>query len=123
MRIMTRGAASVLLAALTVLACDRMPAETTVEPRFSAAERTVYESLYDFDGSYFVFACTPEGDPLPIDQGEPIRMEGKLFERITVLLKGNGEYHYTEHTMPVGMRGVGVDSGEEFRVTERDQVV
>jgi hypothetical protein len=25
--------------------------------------------------------------------------------------------------MPVGLRGVGVDSGEEFRVTERDHAV
>src|SRR5262245_38134553 len=99
MRITTLKGAGALLAALTVLACDRVPTDITVEPRFSAAERTVYEALYDFDGSYFVFACTPDGDPLPIDQGEPVQMEGKIFERIVVLQKGNGEHHYSEHTM------------------------
>jgi hypothetical protein len=123
MRIMTRRIPGLLLAALGMLACDGFPTDISVEPRFSAAERSVYESLYDMAGSYFVFACSPAGDPLPIDQGELVLMEGKIFERITLLQKGNGEYQYKEHTMPVGLRGVGVDSGEEFRVTERDQLV
>ena len=118
----TRTLATLVLGSLTLAACEQAPTEMTLEPRFSA-ERTIEQSLYDLTGSYFSFACNAEGEPIPEDEGELVLMEGQIFERITVLQSANGEYHYTQHTMPVGLRGTGVDSGEEFRVTERDHAV
>ena len=85
----------------------------------SAAQRTVEESLYDLSDSVFRFACSDDGEPLPIDEGEAVRLEGNIFERLSVLYDGAGGLHYTLDTMPVGMRGVGLTSGEEFRVSEK----
>ena len=89
----------------------------------TAAQRTVEESLYDLSDSVFRFACSDDGEPLPIDEGEEVRMEGKIFERLSVLYDGAGGLHYTLDTMPVGMRGVGLTSGEEFRVSESSHAV
>ena len=89
----------------------------------TAAQRTVQESLYDLSDSIFRFACSDDGEPLPIDEGEEVRMEGKIFERLSVLYDGAGGLHYTLDTMPVGMRGVGLTSGEEFRVSESSHAV
>jgi hypothetical protein len=116
------------LAALTSLiaACDNAPLEPVngeAAPQFSAAERTVDEALYDLTDSFFAFACSEDGDVLPIDEGELVRLEGKIFERVTLTRDGAGGYHFLYHTMPVGLRGTGVTSGEEFRVTERDHGV
>ena len=89
----------------------------------SAAQRTVQESLYDLSDSVFRFACSDDGELLPIDEGEAVRMEGKIFERLSVLYDGAGGYHYMLDTMPVGMRGIGLTSGEEFRVSESSHTV
>ena len=89
----------------------------------SAAQRTVQESLYDLSDSIFRFACSDDGESLPIDEGEEVRMEGKIFERLSLVLDGAGGYHYMLDTMPVGMRGVGLTSGEEFRVSESSHAV
>ena len=89
----------------------------------TAAQRTVQESLYDLSDSVFRFACSDDGEPLPIDEGEEVRMEGKIFERLSLVHDGAGGYHYTLDTMPVGMRGVGLTSGEEFRVSESSHTV
>jgi hypothetical protein len=116
---------AVLAAATAALAaCDAAPTEVQDPPlAFAAAERIVEESLYDLSGVQFAFACSDDGEELPIDQGELIAIEGQIYEKITLLRDGKGEYHYTLHTMPVGLRGVGVESGEEFRVTERQHQV
>jgi hypothetical protein len=110
-----------------IAGCERAPYEPTdlqPAPQFSGgAERTVYEALYDLTDSHFIFACSPEGDVLPIDQGEEVRIEGKIFERVVFTVNGAGGYHFTYHTMPVGLRGTGLTSGEEFRVIERDHGV
>jgi hypothetical protein len=87
------------------------------------AERVVEEALYDMSGSFYTFACSDDGEALPQDEGEPIEIEGHIYERISVLYDGKGEFHYNLNTMPVGLRGVGVSSGEEFRVRESDLII
>lgn len=117
-----------LTAAISVLAfaaCDSSATDVEPTPAFSvnAAERTIEERFYDLDGIYYHFDCGPDGEPLANGTGELIRMEGKVYERIMLLRDGKGNYHFLMHTMPIGVRGVGVDSGEEFHAMERDHRV
>jgi hypothetical protein len=113
---------------LALAACESVPTDieapmTNAQFSGAAAERTVDESLYDLTGVYFAFSCSAEGESLPDHEGELVLMEGQIYERMTLLQDAVGEYHYTLHTMPVGLRGIGVTSGEEFRVIERDHAV
>ena len=113
-----------LAAGSLLAACEQAPTaiDSTVAPQFSnGAEREVEANLYDMTGSAFTFACSDQGDPLPIDQGEHVLLEGQIFERITTLYDGAGSIHFKINTMPVGLRGVGTTSGEEFRVRETDR--
>jgi hypothetical protein len=89
----------------------------------TGAERTVFEALYDQSDSFYVFTCSEDGELIPETEGELIDMEGQIYERVVFLIDGTGEYHYQMRIMPVGLRGVGVTSGEEFRITEADQRV
>ena len=89
----------------------------------NGAERTVFEALYDMSDSLYTFPCSEEGELLPETDGEYIDIEGHIFERLVFLIDGTGEYHYHASTMPVGLRGVGVTSGEEFRIKEDDRQI
>jgi len=115
-----------LLSTLVVLAaCDATdsptaPSATPIHPQLASAsqsggsERTVDENLYDLAGSLTEIVC---------DNGqasEPVELEGQIYERFTVLFTPDGVFQAGYHTMPVGLRGVGTISGEEYRVTERD---
>ena len=115
-----------LLSTLVVLAaCDATdsptaPSATPIHPQLASAsqsggsERTVDENLYDLAGSLTEIVC---------DNGqasEPVELEGQIYERFTVLFTPSGVFQAGYHTMPVGLRGVGTISGEEYRVTERD---
>jgi hypothetical protein len=84
------------------------------------AERTVQEALYDFSDSFYTFACSENGELLPDTEGELIDLEGYLYERITYQTDAAGGVHFRLNTMPVGLRGAGVDSGEEFRIRESE---
>ena len=84
------------------------------------AERTVQETLYDFSDSFYAFACSDDGELLPETDGELIELEGHLYERITYQTDAAGGIHFLLNTMPVGIRGVGVDSGEAFRIRESE---
>ena len=83
-------------------------------------ERTVEEALYDLSGSFFTFSCSDDGEPLSDGDGELIELEGHVYERITYQTDAAGGIHFRLNTMPVGLRGVGVDSGEEFRIRESE---
>lgn len=87
----------------------------------NGAERTVFEALYDQSDSFYVFPCSEDGEVIPETDGELIDIEGQIYERLVFLIDGTNEYHYQMRIMPVGLRGVGVTSGEEFRITEADQ--
>ncbi|HSK20254.1 MAG TPA: hypothetical protein VK912_13960 [Longimicrobiales bacterium] len=84
------------------------------------SERSVSEALYDLTDVHFVFSCSEDGDVLDPGEGELVRMEGSIYERMTLLRDASGGHHMTAHSMPVGLRGEGVISGEEFRVAERE---
>jgi hypothetical protein len=90
------------------------------EQASNGAERIVFEALYDQSDSFYSFACSADGEPVPETDGELIDMEGYIFDRLVFLIDGTNEYHYRMSTMPVGLRGIGVTSGEEFRVKEVD---
>jgi hypothetical protein len=57
---------------------------------------------------------------MPDTDRELIDLEGHLYERITYQTDAAGGIHFRLNTMPVGLRGVGVDSGEEFRIRESE---
>jgi hypothetical protein len=113
-----------LLAAVIMLAaCDSQPVEPTapvsVTPRLSVSasdgvERFVEEYVYDMEGSFTQIAC---------DDGtasELVALEGKIFHRNALTINPSGAIHYVSHSMPIGLRGVGTESGEEYRVKEQE---
>ena len=84
-------------AASAVMASDQQPSS-------AAAERVLQETLYDVTGSYYLFACSPDGEVLPIEDGELVRVEGKIYERLSVVIDGAGGGHYSVNIMPIGLR-------------------
>ena len=105
-------------------ACQDAPMEAPMEETRFSTNPMVFEHLYDLTGSQFVFACDANGQPLPTDQGEYIAVEGQVYERMMLVYNEGGYgYHFQINTMPVDLRGVGVTSGERFRIIERDQFV
>ena len=126
----TFAALAALISVITLAACDAAtPTEAsnsrTLAPAnapssaatAAGAERYVYESLYDQQGSEVYVECS-DGSV-----SESVALTGKIFERFAVVLDPVGGEHSVYHTMPVGLSGVGTESGEEFRVSWRDHGV
>src|SRR5262245_39937414 len=106
-----------LITAALAAACADAPTavDNTIAPQFSnGAERVVEQVLYDMSGSHYTFACSPDGEPLPLDEGELVAIEGQVLERIVHKTDGAGGVHFQLNTMPVGLSGTGLESGEEF---------
>ena len=114
---------AVTSSAVALTACQEVPTEVAMEDVRFASERTVEEALYDLTDSHFAFSCDENGNALELGEGELIRIEGQIFERAMLVRDATGEFHFSLHTMPVNLSGVGVDSGEHFRIVERDKVV
>jgi hypothetical protein len=111
---------SLVAALLAVAGCDRSdntptgPLPVGAQLNTGGAERFVQETFYDLTDSYTAIEC---------DNGqasELIALEGKIFERFVFQFNPGGGVHVSIHTMPVGVRGVGVESGEEYRVQEQE---
>ena len=51
---------------------------------------------------------------------ELVELEGQIFERFTVVSNPAGGFHAVYQTMPIGLKGTGADSGEEFRAKVQD---
>jgi|SoiMetStandDraft_2_1073263.scaffolds.fasta_scaffold241248_2 hypothetical protein len=122
--VLLRAAGAFVLAAVTS-ACDATPTSPLSDPprpavaSFAAssaigADREVVERFSDFTDVLVSYPC---GDGYT----EQIRMEGQIFERFTITRDGSGGLHARTHTMPIGLRGIGLTSGAEYRVTEREQ--
>ena len=110
------AAALVLFAA----ACDDAPPLTAALPAVesaptlaAAAEREVYETVYDLEGTVLNADCGPV-------VFEPIELRGGIFERTVSMWDGSGGYHYTISTMPVDLHGVGLETGTVYRYSERE---
>ena len=114
-----------LIAAIALAACDGSAGPTAVPNSraeyapgalFSVdgAERILEESLYDMNGSYYAIECQ-DGQ-----LSELVALQGQVFERFTLLYNASGGIHLGYHTMPVGLTGVGTESGEEYRVKEQE---
>jgi len=111
-------------AALLLGACADTPTApaATSAPQLNVAGengafRYTHDELYDFAGdSYTQFTCE-DGT-----ESEPIQLFGQLFERYTFMQTPSGRVQYVSSTMPVGMYGVGLVSGQGYRVVEREQM-
>lgn len=114
-----------LVAAIALAACDSSASPTAVpnsraeQPMgalssVGGAERIVEESLYDMSGSNYAIECQ-DGQLT-----ELVALQGQIFERWTLLYNASGGIHLGYHTMPVGLVGVGTESGEEYRVKEQE---
>lgn len=88
------------------------PASSLVQN--GGAERSVEEALYDLTGSSTQIECENG------QSSELVALEGQIFERFAVIDNPSGGVHVSYHTMPVGLKGVGTVSGEEYRVKEQD---
>jgi hypothetical protein len=47
-------------------------------------------------------------------------MEGQLFTRYTITRDASGGIHALTQSMPIGLRGIGLTSGAEYKITERE---
>lgn len=112
---------SALMTAILTGCALTLPSAVTAQDR--GAERIVLEHLYDLSDSLYSFPCTDDGEPLPEHDGELIEVEGAVYERMTLHTDGADGLHYRVNTMPVGIRGVGLISGEEFRITENSLTI
>ena len=115
-----------LAGAVLITACADAPTASrsidrpTASPTASSSpEHSVEEALYDMDGSSYRFACTADGEPAEEDEGELVRMHGQIYEKYATRHDANGGVHLTIQTMPVGLGGIGEESGEAFRVKEQ----
>ena len=110
-----------LIAGAAVLAgCSNEPV-APASPRFAPAvpssastsvERFVEERLTNLDGVIVQLACEDGRN------SEQVVLEGQVFVRETITINPSGTIIATNHSMPIGVRGVGVDSRQEYRVKE-----
>jgi hypothetical protein len=125
MKSITRWMPALVAGLVLVSACDSAPATaplaaSTARPVVAAAaEHQVEEALYQMEGVYVTFGCTADGVPPEDHEGELIALQGQIYERFALRRDAMGGYHITQQVMPVGLSGVSVVSGEEFRVVER----
>lgn len=78
-------------------------------------ERWVESYVSDMDGVYLQMECE-DGTV-----SEMIAMEGRIHVTSTILRDGSGMFHYKAHTRSTGLRGTGMESGEEYRGVERSR--
>jgi len=113
------------VAAVVIAACDG--SATPTAPARSAtgaptralasaggADRIVDENVYDMSDTFTAIVCD-DGT-----QSELIALEGQIYERFIVQFNSANGTHAFYHTMPIGLRGTGTESGEEFRVKEQE---
>ena len=108
-----------LVAVAALAACERSetptapapvaPLAIAAESNAGGAERSVDERLFDVSGSLIGVECA-DGSV-----SELVELQGQIFERFTVVSNPAGGFHAVYHTMPIGLRGTGSESGEEFR--------
>jgi len=108
--------------AFILAACDGQPTApasasiATPTSVASSVERTVESYISSFEGVLAGFICE-DGTT-----SELVALEGQLFTRNTVSVNPTGTYHVTSHSMPIGLRGVGVETGQEYRVKEQEHM-
>ena len=111
---------SLVAAVLITAACDRSDKNPTgplpggPQLNTGGANRFVDERFYDLTDSFTAIECS-DGRT-----SELVALEGQIFERFTFQFNPAGNVHIGLHTMPVGLKGVGTVSGEEYRVTEQE---
>lgn len=69
----------------------------------------------DMTGTVYQIACEPGVT------SEPVALEGEIVYRFNVVTDGRGGVHINFVARPNGLRGVGLDSGEVYRVAEHAQ--
>ena len=110
------------LAAFALAACaDPTAPAGGAPPRASAAGgegtlRSVAEHVYDLSGTLTMYTCA-DGT-----ESELIAMHGAVYHKVTQRQTPTGMVHYQEQSMPVGLGGVGVESGHAYRIVERHQM-
>ena len=114
---------SLVAAVLIAAACDGSdknptgPLPTNAQLNSGGTERYVDERFYDLSDSYFAIECSET------QASELVAMQGQIFQRFTFQFNPAGNVHVAFHSMPVGVKGVGLVSGEEYRVKEQESSV
>jgi hypothetical protein len=125
---MTRRTARILtiISVFALGACDSVPTAPTgpdvpsaVLPAAPNAQvwRSTEVHVSEIWGTYWQFEC---------DDGyesEFIRLEGVVRHRMTLMDDGAGGFHFRFQSNATGARGIGEDSGAEFRVVDSDNEV
>ena len=113
---------ALLTATVFLAACDGDSADPTSpratpraipESSSSSVERWEEEWVSDFDGVFTKFFCEDGTET------ELVALTGQLYQRHSTKLNPTGTYTMTSHTMPIGLRGIGTETGHEYRVDEQ----
>jgi hypothetical protein len=110
-RMMT-GAGLIGTLMLLMSACSEVPTEPATELELQAATVTTTTWVEDMAGTVYQLECEPGV------KGEPVALSGQIVYRFSVVLDGTGGVHISSTGRPQGLSGVGLDSGEEYRVAE-----
>ena len=114
---------SLVAVVLIAAACDSSdknptgPLPASAQLNSGGADRYIDERFYDLSDSYTAIECN-DGRA-----SELVALQGQIFERFTFQYNPGGNVHVSVHTMPVGVKGVGAESGEEYRVKEQESAV
>jgi hypothetical protein len=108
------AAGSVLLLA----ACGEAPADSISGPALSGnqieanSQSTVQTWVEDMTGVTYQIDCGPSF------QTEGVVLQGQIVYRFNVVVDGRGGVHISSGARPVGLRGVGLETGQQYRVSE-----
>lgn len=115
---------SLVAAAAVVSACDELPVQPTTDAPSSAAAAPslstsgatpqVVEALYDLSDVFAGIICD-DGT-----ESELIALQGQVYERWQTVFTPVGDVHSVVTTMPIDVKGIGTETGEEYRVTYHD---
>jgi hypothetical protein len=128
MKSIARTAASLAALMLLATACSDSPvapeaapraATTALRPFANGAQSEVRISTYDYEGSLVSYTCEGEEE----GAHELVQLAGQVIEKETWSLLPTGALHLRLTSMGSGLRGVGTETGDEYRYVDDEKIV
>ena len=128
MKSIARTAASLAALMLLATACSDSPVAPEAAPRAATtalrafangAQSEVRVSTYDLEGSLVSYTCEGEEE----GAHELVELSGQVIEKETWSWLPTGALHLRLTSMGSGLRGVGTETGDEYRYVEDEKIV
>jgi hypothetical protein len=112
MALVVAGSSLLLQAGCTEDATDPLSGPSVQANRVTLQSGAGETWVEDMTGVVYQITCEPGV------QSEPVALSGQIVYRFNVVIDGRGGVHISSSMRPDGLSGVGLDSGEEYRVSE-----